>query len=135
MKILFVHPNRYLRIGIPTGIATLSAVLKYHGHEVDIFDYTFVKTHIQNGQSQTANKGLYLPTQYTLEDLVADDPLQSIEDAFAKKLKAFYPDLIAVSVMTGYFDEVVSLLEKVRPPCPVVVGGVHSTICPEDPQK
>ena len=44
MKILFIHYNEYLHIGIPTGIACLSAILKQEGHEIELFDSTFIKT-------------------------------------------------------------------------------------------
>ena len=132
MKVLFIHPNEYLSIGIPTGIAQLSAVLKTAGHKVDIFDFTFVKTEADARFLQkTANQGVYLPTEYTLEDLVAKDPVMSLEKAFSEKLEAFQPDLIAVSVMTGYFDTVINLLNKIPPACKVAFGGVHPTICPE----
>ena len=133
MKILFIFPNSYLSNGIPAGIATLSAVLKQAGHTVDIFDWTFVKTkHSSDTDSKTGNKGLFKPTAYTLEDLVADDPVQSLEDAFKAKLNEFGPDIVALSVMTGFFDDATSLLKKVRPSCLVVAGGVHPTICQED---
>ena len=64
--------------------------------------------------------------------MVAEDPVQSIEDAFVNKLRSFQPDLLAVSVMTGYFDNVIRLLEKVKPSQPVLLGGVHPTISPKD---
>jgi anaerobic magnesium-protoporphyrin IX monomethyl ester cyclase len=132
MKVLFIHPNEYLSIGIPSGIAQLSAVLKHAGHQVDIFDFTFVKTKADaRFLQQNANQGVYLPTEYTLEDLVAQDPVTSLEKAFRKKLTEFQPDLVAVSVMTGLFDKVAALLNKVRPKCKVIFGGVHPTICPE----
>lgn len=137
MKILFIHPNDYLNIGIPNGIALFSAILKKEGFEVDLFDFTFIKPKEYEKPKKgkgvdTANKGIFLPTEYTLEDLVAEDPVQPLEEAFKKKLDEFRPDLIAVSVMTGYFDKAIELLESVKPPCPVIVGGVHSTISPED---
>lgn len=139
MKILFIHPNDYLNIGIPTGIATLSAILKREGHETDVFDFTFIKTEEyikprsdESKKVGTANKGIFLPTEYTLADLVEKDPVQSLREAFEKKIKEFQPDLIAVSVMTGYFDRVIELLRAVKLPCKVIVGGVHATIAPED---
>ena len=105
MKILFLYPNQYSSIGIPTGISTLSAVLKREGYEVDIFDWTFIKTKRErtNEKSLRPYNGLYLPTSYTIEELVADDPVQSLDDAFEEKLRYFDPDLVAVSVMTGFF--------------------------------
>jgi len=132
MNVLFIHPNDYLSIGIPTGIALLAAVLKKAGHTVDIFDFTFVKTEADARTLQpTGNQGLYLPTSYTLEDLVAQDPVTTLETAFSQKLADFQPDLVAVSVMTGLIDKIIDLLQQVRPACKVIVGGVHATICPE----
>ncbi len=139
MKILFIHPNDYLNIGIPNGMTSLSAILKNEGHKTDVFDFTFIKTkeYVQLAEEEnkgvgTANKGIFLPTEYTLQDLVKGDPVRTVKEAFEMKLKEFQPDLIAVSVMTGYFDKAMELLQSVRLPCKVVVGGVHATINPED---
>ena len=44
MRILFIYPESYLNIGIPGGIAVMSALLKQRGHKVDIFDTCFLKT-------------------------------------------------------------------------------------------
>lgn len=137
MKILFIHPNNYLSIGIPNGIALFSAILKKEGFEVNLFDFTFIKPREYEEPKKdkgagATNKGIFLPTEYALEDLVVNDPVRSLTEAFKKKLDEFQPDLIAVSVMTGYFDKTIELLESVKLPCLVIVGGVHSTISPED---
>ena len=130
MKILFLFLNRYLANGIPTGISTLGSVLKSAGHQVEVFDTTFIKT---EKHSRSARKiAQYKPTTHTLEDLVADDPVQTVEEAFRRKLYDFEPDILCLSVMTGFFDKAVDLLSRVRPECPVVAGGVHPTISPED---
>ena len=44
MRVLFFHPEKYLNYGIPAGISILSAIIKKHGHQVDLFDTTFLKT-------------------------------------------------------------------------------------------
>ena len=106
MKILFIHYNEYLHIGIPTGIACLSAILKQEGHEIELFDSTFIKTK-QTSKASNTGPSTFKPTDYTLEDLVENDPVTNIEDEFKEKLKIFNPDLIAVSVMTGFFDQVI----------------------------
>lgn len=129
MKILFIYPNDYLSIGIPTGIATLSSCLKKAEFDVGLFDFTFIKT---KELEPRPDKGEFLPTAYTMDDLVRDDPVTTLELAFAEKLRMFRPDLVAVSTMTGHFDRVVDLLRAVKPDCPVVIGGVHATIYPED---
>ena len=129
MKILFIHYNEYLHIGIPTGIACLSAILKQEGHEIELFDSTFIKTK-QTSKASNTGPSTFKPTDYTLEDLVENDPVTNIEDEFKEKLKIFNPDLIAVSVMTGFFDQVIDLLKAVPPNCQVILGGVHPTISP-----
>lgn len=135
MKILFIHPNNYLNIGVPQGIAYLSAVLKKAGHTVDLFDFTFVKEKsLSEVHETTHGNSIYIPTEYTLEDLVAQDPVISLGEAFAKKLEEFKPQLICLSVMSSNFDLGVQLLEREseKIKCPVIAGGVHPTIAPED---
>ena len=131
MNVLFIFPNDYLSNGIPTGIATLSAVLKGHNHNVDIFDFTFIKA---SDSRQSAEHGfnITLPTAYTIEDLVAEDPVVIIDEELQKKIDSFNPGLILVSVMTGHVQEVINLLKKVKLKCKVVFGGVHPTICAKE---
>ena len=133
MKILFVYPNDYLNIGIPTGLSTLIAVLKKEGHDVSLFDYTFIKTN-QLNKERIVETSVYKPTAYTIDDLVRDDPIQTVEEAFEKHLNSYCPDLICLSAMTGLFDVGTDLLNKFKSKlkCKVVAGGVHSTIAPED---
>lgn len=134
LRVLFVYPNEYLNIGIPQAIAILSACLKEAGHITDLFDFTFIKqesTHVE----EVSN---FLPTEYTLEDLVKDDPIEDIDIAFCRKIKEFLPDLIAVSVMSSSFDMAIDLLNKNKKyfsGIPVVFGGVHPTIDVEDVLK
>ena len=46
MKVLFIYPESYLNVGIPGGIAIMSALLKQRNHQVDIFDTAFLKTKV-----------------------------------------------------------------------------------------
>lgn len=131
IKVLFIYPNEYLSIGIHSGIAILSAVLKEAGHTVDLLDFTFVKTKILEIE-KTSGPSVFLPTEYTLEDLVTKDPITSLEEAYNQKINSFNPEIIAVSVMTGHFSSIVAFLEKVHIPCKVIFGGIHPTICPEE---
>ena len=131
MKILFMYPNKYLENGIPTGIATLASVMKQQGHDVDIFDWTFINTGDKADLPTYGHRTLD-HTSYTIEDLVSNEPIQTIESAFKNKLSIYQPDIVALSVMTGHFDEAVKLLTKVKPSCIVVAGGIHPTVCPKD---
>ncbi len=145
MKILFVYPESYLNIGIPGGIAIMSAILKQKGHKVDLFDTTFIKTknvlfdedeesrvHGGTGLSDKGGVGIYKKTEYTINDLVRDDPVVNCENAFQDKINNFKPDIIAVSCMTSTFDFACKLLRSVKHKAIVVVGGVHATIAYND---
>ena len=134
MKILFVFPNDYLSNGIPAGIALLSAILKQEGHEVRVFDFTFIKPLETNKEDRRGGDTIYLPTRYTLEDLVKNDPVESIEEGFEKQLKSFQPDLISLSSASGSFGLGIDLLTKFRSrfKCKVIAGGVHPSCAPED---
>ena len=101
MNILFVYPESYLNIGIPGGIAVMSAILKREGHKVELFDTTFIKT--QNTYYDEANRthgggtgladkggiGVYKKTEYTIEDLVKNDPVLKSEDPRCSKKNNF----------------------------------------------
>jgi radical SAM superfamily enzyme YgiQ (UPF0313 family) len=134
MRILFFYPNDYLATGIPNGIATLSAVAKNNNYQVDIFDTTFIKTH-KTEDNHEKDKGLFLPTKYTLEDLIKNDPIENIEDALHRKLNEFKPDLIAVSAMTGTFNWSLNILNRIKPQSKIIYGGVHPSISPQEVLK
>ena len=134
MNVLFIHPSQYLNNGIPSGIATLGAILKRHGHTVRVFDTTFLKR-AQDVRDEPAPppKGMvYKSTAYTLEDLVRDDPVVDHHQALQEMVDAFQPQLIALSVMTPAFDRALDLMAGIRHEAKVVVGGVHPTIALED---
>lgn len=132
MKIAAVYPNNYLEIGIPTGLATIFAILKSEGHEISLFDFTFLKTEALKENDKSTQASIFKPTQYTLEDMVRDDPVVNIDEEFRAFLKRENPDLIIVSTMTSSFDTAIDMLERAKDiiDCKVLVGGVHPTISP-----
>lgn len=134
MKILFIHAPNYLDIGIVGGIATLSAILKEKGHNVELFDTTFMKTKDTLDFWHRNSGGLmqFKKTEYTLKDLVKDDPTVDIYEEFQKKIDKFNPDIIAISAMTTTFDRACDLVRNVKHDAMVISGGVHSTIAPDD---
>lgn len=140
MKILFVFPNDYLMNGVPAGISVLSAVLKQKGHKISVFDFTFIKTKPLKSRADyvkvnfLSSEATCLATGYTLEDLVQNDPVESLEDKFIERLKDFQPDLIAMSSTSGSFGLGIDLLTKCKThiKCKVLTGGVHASCDPRD---
>jgi len=141
MKVLFIYPESYLNVGIPGGIAIMSALLKQRNHQVDIFDTAFLKTkdyqttediHGGTGLSDKGGVSVFKKTDYTIEDLVAKDPVVNISEELQKKIDTFKPDIIAPSCMTSTFDFTCDLLRSVKHNSIVIVGGVHATIAYKD---
>tara|TARA_Y100000591_G_scaffold22350_1_gene16483 strand:+ start:117 stop:1814 length:1698 start_codon:yes stop_codon:yes gene_type:complete len=141
MKVLFIYPESYLNVGIPGGIAIMSALLKQRNHKVDLFDTCFLKTkdylqtqdvHGGVGLSDKGGISVYKKTEYSIEDLVADDPVVDLKEELQKKIDIFCPDIIAMSCMTSTFDFCCDLIRSVKHNSIVIVGGVHATIAYKD---
>jgi len=104
MKILFIYPNLYAQIGFNYGVSFLSAVLKQRGHETALIN---------------VNDKLGYPLD--LERIRRD-------------VSAFRPDLIGFSIVTNqyrYATEIAGSLRE-RTGVPMIAGGVHVTMAPED---
>jgi len=104
MRILFIYPNLYAQIGFNYGVAFLSAVLKQRGHETALIN---------------VNDKLEYPLD--LERIWTD-------------VRSFGPDLIAFSIVTNqyrYATEIAGFLRE-RTGVPMIAGGVHVTMDPED---
>ncbi len=110
MRILFVYPNLYTQMGFNHGLASLSAVLKHAGHE-----------------TRLVNLNENLPPVATDEDLYAE-------------ARAWGAGMIAFSCLTQQYAEALRLARFLRERAaadgvalpPLVVGGIHPTMVPED---
>lgn len=136
MRILFVNTANYLEAALPEGIAILSAILKLHGHEVRLFDTTFLKpkgygANILEGKKAGRGLAFHKATPYTLRDLVRDDPEVDIAEKFAGIVSGFRPELIAFSTMTTNYEHALRLANAIDIKTRVIFGGVHPTLMPE----
>jgi anaerobic magnesium-protoporphyrin IX monomethyl ester cyclase len=110
MKITLISPFPDL---MAFGIRTISAYLKQHGHKTQLI---FLPDSCDNNIVFGANKRY---DEKALEDLI---PL--CKDS----------DLIGITVMTNFYEGVVQITEKLKSglQAPVIWGGVHATIKPEE---
>ncbi|ODS34555.1 MAG: oxidoreductase [Candidatus Scalindua rubra] len=104
MRVLFVYPNVTRAKTPQIGIASLSAVLKQAGHQVDLFDFTF----IENAQIYTSFKSRI---KEFCPDLIAVS-CRSLEFPYVKQL--------------------LSSLDRKDKSVFVVIGGVHATVAPDE---
>jgi radical SAM superfamily enzyme YgiQ (UPF0313 family) len=110
MRVLFVYPNLYTQMGFNHGLASLSAVLKAKGHE-----------------TRLVNLNENLP------------PVPTDEQVF-QLVRDWGPGMIAFSCLTQQYRPALALARFLRaraqeeclPLPPLVVGGVHPTMVPED---
>ena len=106
-RILFIYIAKHHEINF--GIGFLSAALKSHGWETDLLVW-----HIWNDFQQS----------YEIDTL--EDILESIRQE--------RPLCICLSVLTLHLKHIEKLLERIDEVYdgPVIVGGYHAIICPED---
>src|SRR5689334_16800111 len=115
MRVLFVYPNLYTQMGFNHGLASLSAVLKQHGHE-----------------TRLVNLNENLPPVPTREDVAA-------------LVRERQPGMIAFSCLTQQYAPGLELAQFLRERLrageaqpdgcvlpPLVVGGIHPTMVPQD---
>jgi len=119
---------------LPPAIALFSAILKSHGHQVDLFDATYYS--IDYGVDSDGTKAANL-------NVVPYDPSEkgismrtsSWRDDLREKFDTFKPDLIAMSTTEDMWNLGANLLESVSErikanETPVIVGGVFPTFAP-----
>ena len=102
MKILFIYPNLYAQIGFNYGIASLSAVLKEHGHLTSLINI---------------NEKLGYPLDLS---------------RIKKEVEDFAPDLIGFSLLTNQYQHALTIARSIKEYCsvPIIAGGVHATMAP-----
>ena len=115
MKVTFVTPTPPDVAAF--GVRTLSAYLKRSGKNVrNIFLPGGVKGHKHH-------KGYV----YRYERHIIEETIELCKGS----------DLIGISFMTNYFDRAMQLTEEIKKKinCPIVWGGIHPTVAPEESLK
>ncbi len=104
MKILLIYPNINAQVGFNFGVAFISALLKKHGHT----------TRLINLNEKLAR-------------LPDDKEIQKI-------IEEFKPRLIGFSVVTPQYQYALKVAKLIKSFCdiPIVCGGVHATMVPEE---
>jgi len=105
MNVLLIYPNINGQRQVQMGLASIAAVLKEQGHKVALFDTTFV----------------------------IKEPFEDIASKLRKQIGDFKPDILLVGCRSLEFDFVNKLMEAAnKDKIPVIVGGQHPTVSPEE---
>jgi radical SAM superfamily enzyme YgiQ (UPF0313 family) len=126
-KVLFVYPNKEGYPIIPLAISVLSGILKYHGHQTDLFDVTFM---MSERLDHNAREKTGLVDKVDVETFWGTGDKVNIEEEFKKKVAIFKPDLIAFSIVENNYLYAKTLFElsKEISQALVMVGGLFPTI-------
>jgi len=130
-KVLFVYPNRETILRIPMAVSILCASIKNAGHDVSVFDTTFLgkkfKTDIHySEQKRTVKKS-------KIEDFIGELDNRSLQEIVQSAINEYSPDLIAVSLLERNYSQAMSVLKEIKKysNAPVLVGGILPTISPD----
>ncbi len=141
MRALLVNPpyRRLRRAGavyFPIGLGYLAAVLEKAGHEAKIYNGEVPQSREENesGKYKGGDFSYIMSTHGVYLKNLEDDNF-FVWQEFKKSLDDFRPDMVGVSVRTPMFGSAVKISRLVKEwnkNCPVVWGGAHPTILPEE---
>ena len=126
MKIMFLYPNHVGYFRCPVGLTLIMTVCANEGHEVKLFDTTFMNVSENEDNRAREKAGQVKPV--TLDNFFNKLSKNQIEIDWLKAVKEFSPDIIGTTIVEDsytYCDRLLGLAkEKFNIP---VVAGV---VCP-----
>jgi anaerobic magnesium-protoporphyrin IX monomethyl ester cyclase len=144
MKVLSIYPNADGYGRIPTGLAIIMTVLENAGHEMELFDTTFL--HAANRDNETRERAnlvkktaAYVGPQRMPCDgmpVVTYDSLSEdqVDDLLRETLERCDPDVVILSIVEDNYkwaDRLLHVVKDFRPSVPVVVGGPTPSAAPD----
>ena len=112
MKVLFLYPNTDGYFRCPVGLTLIMTILAKEGHDVKVFDTTFMAVE-DSGDNQMREKlGIVkkVPTAHLFEKQSTD----KIISTWVKTVQDFKPDLIGASIMEDAYSFCGDLLDAVK---------------------
>jgi len=133
MKVLFVYMNTASRGAFPIGLTNLASYLEVLGHEIRIFDTTFYKEFSPRKREVTKKDyGFYKPVENPAPGKHIGTDLFSDLNSLVAQLR---PDIIGFSILSSHFYAAVELADRLKEnyaDIPIIFGGLHPSIMPED---
>ena len=130
---MLVYPNDRMDGLIPVSTSVLSSHLKAAGHDVHLYDTTFIDTGKQTGDSYRESLGQVKKVgvgAYSSERIKMT-PEELIED-FRKSIGTYSPNLIGFSTLEITYDQGLALANGIRDlGIPTIFGGAYPTFAPQ----
>lgn len=132
MKILFVWPNKDQFGFKPISLSLLSGILKNKGHEVDLFDTTFIDFGFQGNTQVRSKIKIFKDVDFSKYDVAKKKV--NLKKELLKKLNEFNPDIIGISALSDEICigfEISRIVKKWNNHAIVVWGNKAATMVPE----
>lgn len=132
MKILFIYPNVDGYGRIPLGVSVISTILLEAGHQIELFDTTFILEKENTDNIIREKAKFVLPTD--ISNLYDPHSRKDIDEMLKAKVEKFSPDLLAISILEDnyqYADYLLGIVKKMGRNIPVIAGGSTPTVAPE----
>ncbi len=129
-KVLLVYPNSEGYPIIPIGLSLLSAVLKRAGHDVALFDATFLMSQRYDHEAREKTK---VVARVNVRDYWGAGDGYDLEEKFRAQVANFAPDIVAVSVIEDNYFCARQLCRVARESSRalIVAGGYFPTVAPQ----
>ncbi|MBT9164997.1 MAG: 2-hydroxyethylphosphonate methyltransferase [candidate division WS2 bacterium] len=132
MKILLIDPPFKRLTGLvnnyfPLGLSYLAAVAENMGHVVAIYE-------VDAAKKPTSLNFVGEYKRYDKYLRIVNDKNHPIWQEIKDQIKSFHPDLIGITSMTPKIASafiVADICKEVNLDCPVVLGGAHPTVSPD----
>jgi len=134
MKILLIYPNKSMTTRAPLGIGYLTSHLRKAGHQVKLFDTTFIKCGDGPGDEVLRQSNLQVSNP-DFDGLGLVEKNIDVFEELINEVHSFNPTLIGMSVVDPNYMfgiELIKHCKKSYPEIPVVVGGPLATLAPDD---
>jgi anaerobic magnesium-protoporphyrin IX monomethyl ester cyclase len=136
MKILFIDPPFYRFMGyynryFPLGLASLAAVLHRKGHEVLIYD-------ADSKVNPSKMNFIFLEESYPLYLSTLKDSNHPVWLEMNETLRLFAPDAVGITIWTTFAASAFKtayFCKQYNKKLPVIAGGPHCTIKPDEVMK
>jgi len=131
MRILALYPNAEGYSRIPTGMAIIVTLLSRAGHQLKVFDTTFMTgTNVDNSIRENAQ--LVKPTHadYGYDNM--DE--QQICECFGQTVRGFDPDLLIVTLVEDNYrfaHSIIKMAKSTKPSLIVLAGGPTPSAAPD----
>ncbi|MFC2066197.1 B12-binding domain-containing radical SAM protein [Chloroflexota bacterium] len=132
MKVLCIYPNLEGYGKVPLGLSLIASCLLREGHNVELFDPTFIGERGHVDESIRKAAGLVVPTD--ISHLYETHTAEEIDEMLREQVRRFSPDIIAMTMVEDnyrYGDHLLAIVKSMASEIPVIVGGSTPTSVPD----